>query len=382
MINLKQPINKEEEKILLLLASVEGVGEKTLRAVLAYRAKTAQSLVNIYHYSSWPVELFFSQKTWQAVKQLKFLDKTPDQYYEQLHNLAITPIFVWDKIYPALLRETAFAPTILYCKGQLNLLQAEIFIAVVGTRKITNYGRRATESLVEELVKLGATIVSGFMYGVDTVAHKVALKHHGSTIAVLGFGLDQMYPASQAYLFDRMLRQSALFISHFPIGVKARPGNFLQRNQLVAGLSQAVVVTEAGFPSGSFSTAQAALNEGRTVCAVPGPFDSEFSQGTKWLINEGATLVVSGSEVLSEIGLSFKFIKNEQHKKQKMNKKIEQLPATAKIVFESVSSGHSQMDELLFKTKLEMSQLTVVLTELELEGLILKKGDCWQTVVY
>jgi len=371
-------LNDQEKQVLLWLASVDGVGEKTLRAVLAWRAKTAQNLLEVYQHSAWPVELFATRQAWENVSHLHSTGFSPENYQQKLHSLDLKPLFVWDDLYPTLLKETAVQPTIIYCRGKIELLAEKIPIAVVGTRQITPYGRKATSYLVEELVALGAVIVSGFMYGVDVVAHQAALNCGGKTIAVLGFGHDQMYPASQASLYQQMLQQNALFISHFPPGVKARPGNFLQRNQIVAGLTRAVVVTEAGFPSGSFSTAQAALNEGRTVCAVPGPFNSEFSQGTKWLINEGAVLVTAGDQVLSEIGLSIKNSKNEHRNTGDLSKKIDQLTELEKTVFETILTQDGEMDQLILQTQLSLPQLTAILSELELKGLIFRSGDYWQ----
>ncbi len=376
-MNLSDP----EKQIFIALASIEGVGEKTLQNILSWCEKSGESLEKCWQRGSWPETIFFSRSTYQrycdVVGQASFVKNVS----ERLRELQITSVVKGEAEYPKLLKEVVGAPSILYCRGELSQLSCSVPISVVGARHMSAYGKRATQVIAAELIKVGATVVSGFMYGVDVTAHLAALDAGGGSIGVLGFGLDQMYPNSQRELFYHLLSRKMLFITQFPPGTQARAGNFLQRNQVVAGLSWAVVVTEAGFPSGSFSTAQAALDEGRLVCAVPGPFDSQYSQGTKWLINEGATLVTSGSQVLTELGFPV-YVESERTSGSGSEKNLSVVVAglseKEKLVFEAVIKQTGEMESIIKQTNFTAPELAALLTELELKGLLVTVGDTWQ----
>lgn len=175
-------------------------------------------------------------------------------------------------------------------------------IAVVGTRRVTPYGRRVTEKLTRELVDAGFVIVSGLMYGVDTVAHETCIARGGTTIAVLGYGFDAPYfPTSAAGVANKILMSGGCLISQFEPGVRAIPQNFPQRNQTIVDLSLGVLVTEATPKSGSLLTARLAGECGKEVFAVPGPIDSPYSEGTKELVNLGAKLVSSIRDIVDEL---------------------------------------------------------------------------------
>lgn len=178
-------------------------------------------------------------------------------------------------------------------------------IAVVGTRKITSYGRMVTQKITRELVLEGVTIVSGFMYGVDVCAQQTALHAGGRTVGVLGYGFDHISPCNHEKTMLEMLSQGAVFITEYPPWVSGSPGTYPQRNRIVAGMSLGVVVTEAAKRSGSHITARMAFENGREVFAVPGSITSPYSVGTKELIKEGATMVGSGREIMEEIGLGY-----------------------------------------------------------------------------
>lgn len=175
-------------------------------------------------------------------------------------------------------------------------------IAIVGTRYVTAYGRKVTEKFTKELVEAGFVIVSGFMYGVDAVAHETAVDCGGKTIAVLGYGLEApYYPVSHARLAQKLLANGSCLVSEFEPNVTAIPGNFPRRNRIVSGLSLGVLVTEAGTKSGSLITARLAVEQGREVFAVPGPIDSPYSEGTKELVNLGAKLVTTIRDIVDEL---------------------------------------------------------------------------------
>lgn len=178
-------------------------------------------------------------------------------------------------------------------------------VAVVGARNMTAYGEQVTSALAGGLSRCGATIVSGFMYGVDCAAHRAALENNGTTVGVLGYGHDFVYPENQKELMQEWLEQGMTFVSPFAPSVAPRRGNFPARNRVVASMSHAVVVTEAAEKSGSLITASYAAQEGHVVCAVPGPITNPYTRGTRELINQGAALVAGAEEVLLEIEANY-----------------------------------------------------------------------------
>lgn len=203
-----------------------------------------------------------------------------------------------DEEYPKSLREIHDPPLALYVRGKIEARDKHA-IAVVGTRHPTHYGREWAERLAFQIAGAGFTVVSGLAEGIDTAAHRGALKGKGRTLAVIGSGLDCIYPPSNIELAGIVSEHGAL-ITEFPFGRKPDKTTFPVRNRIVSGLSMGVLVVEAGFKSGALITANQALEQGRSVFAVPGRIDSRASQGTHKLIKEGARLVASVDDVLAE----------------------------------------------------------------------------------
>lgn len=223
-----------------------------------------------------------------AVRQIDLLQK---------HRSTL--VSFWDEDFPARLKTLADAPVTLFVKG--SVLGADKFsIAIVGTRQPTTYGTMVTERLTADLVSRGLTIVSGLARGVDTIAHRAALKAGGRTLAVLGSGLDQMYPAENRRLAEEVADSGAVLTEYF-FGTKPDAPNFPRRNRIISGLSLGAIVIEAGEKSGALITASMALEQGREVFAVPGSIFSAKSVGAHRLIQEGARLVHSADDVLSEL---------------------------------------------------------------------------------
>jgi len=214
-------------------------------------------------------------------------------------------IITWkDKAYPKKLKNIYAAPPLLYCLGNIKLLKKPS-VAIVGSRQITNYGKQVTEKLTREIVDLKIVIVSGIAKGVDSVAHKTCLDSNGQTIAVLGSGINIVYPDKNKWLYQQIIKKSGLIISEFPPNTPPKAANFPQRNRIVAGLSKVVIVTQAKIKSGSLITARLAADMGIDVVAVPGPIDNLFCQGTNWLIKQGCSPITSVND------LSF-LLKNNQ----------------------------------------------------------------------
>lgn len=226
-------------------------------------------------------------------------DDAVDQQ-QRLLNAGARLISIHDESYPSRLREIFDPPLVLFAMGRTALLNSHA-LAIVGTRRPTPYGLAATERLSADLAKAGLTIVSGMARGIDTAAHKAALAEEGDTIAVLGCGVDVLYPADNRKLYQELAARG-LLISEFPLGAPAYPQNFPIRNRIVSGLSLGVVIVEGAQHSGSGITARLAADQGREVFAVPGNITSKVSWGPNLLIKAGvAKLVQEWTDVTNEL---------------------------------------------------------------------------------
>ncbi|UQZ32128.1 DNA-protecting protein DprA [Paenibacillus sp. PK3_47] len=282
-------------------------------------------------------------------------------------------VTIFDEEYPALLKETQQPPWVLYYRGNLALASRPA-IAMVGTRVPTAYGRKAGEMLAEELSRSGLTVVSGLARGIDSVCHEAALRGEGSTIAVVATGLDKVYPPENREL-ERRIAGDGLVISEYPLGTKSHPGLFPQRNRIIAGLSLGTLVVEADSRSGSLITADAALEAGRDVFAVPGPLTSPKSRGALELIKQGAKLVTGAADVIEEYiaylpgkiakpgGLSPFCVENEDLQAEK------KLTSEESQLYHILHQGPFTLDELLGRTGWDFGHLHSVLL-----SLIIKKA--------
>ncbi len=217
--------------------------------------------------------------------------------------------------YPKILKvalkelQLSLGPKKLYYRGNWDEKIFENCLAVVGSRRLTYYGRKATEQIVTQAAASGITIVSGFMYGGDEAAHSAAVKCGGKTIAVMPCGIDLIHPPSQKKLYREILDTGGLIISEYPGFTQPQTFTYIQRDRIVAGLSKAVLVTEAALESGSLITASYAKKFGRKIFAIPGPITSEVSQGTMKLIKEGAEPIADAKDILDFFKITLKFSK-------------------------------------------------------------------------
>lgn len=226
-----------------------------------------------------------------------------DSYYFRLKKLGIEAVCLEEDSYPKLLKEIPDAPFVIYSKSIKGIKSiADIKgIAVVGTRKMTEYGKTVTERFTGELVARGFAVVSGLAKGVDRIAHETAINSGGVTVAVFGTGLDSVYPPEHQALAERIVESGGALISEFPPGAKITKANFAIRDRIISGLSLGVVVTEASGRSGTMITARFAAEQGREVFAVPGPITSDASRGTAELIKKGAKLINEVEDILEEL---------------------------------------------------------------------------------
>lgn len=288
----------------------------------------------------------------------------PDKEMEKLAKLKIKVLIFPDKSYPKLLKEIADPPGVLYFRG--NLDQEELVLAIVGSRKYSNYGKKVASEMAYKLASNGLTIVSGLALGIDSFAHEATLLAKGNTIAVLACGLDSIYPVSNIRLGDKMLANGGAIISEFPLGTPALNYNFPIRNRIIAGLSLGTLVIEAAQSSGSLLTATAALDYNREVFAIPGEIYSENSEGTNKLIKLGAKLVTSYKDILDELNF-------EEKKGFERVKKI--LPdSPEEDILLRLLGKPTFIDELVKKSSLNTAQVNAVLIQMELKGKVQNLG--------
>lgn len=226
----------------------------------------------------------------------------PDKYFNRLNRLNIKCITINEKQYPSILKETPYPPAVIYVKGSIKPKDKKA-IAIVGSRKMSIYGKEVAKRFSKELTSSGFTIVSGLARGIDSEAHKGAIVAGGRTIAVLGCGLDRMYPPENAYLAKRITEKGAV-ISEYPLGHPVFPYNFAARNRIISGLSKAVLVVEGKRKSGTFLTVGHALDQGKPVFAIPGQITSPLSEAPLYLINNGAIMATSPQDIVDELGIT------------------------------------------------------------------------------
>lgn len=228
---------------------------------------------------------------------------TLEKYAESLEKKDIHYLFSNTEFYPKLLQSVPSRPYVLYYKGNASVLYSEKAIGIVGTRKVTDYGREITQKFSEELVHQGFVIVSGLAFGVDGIAHTTTLDKSGKTIAVLGSGVDICTPVEHKRIYERILENNGCIVSGVVPGERPNKGSFPARNRIIAGLSSGILVTEGAADSGALITADYARKFNRPVFAVPGPITSDVSKGTNNLIKSGAVAITDSGEILDRLGI-------------------------------------------------------------------------------
>ncbi|MBM4305505.1 MAG: DNA-protecting protein DprA [Deltaproteobacteria bacterium] len=282
-------------------------------------------------------------------------------------------ITLQDKDYPSRLRDIYDPPALLYLKGGLKE-EDELAVSIVGSRKTTPYGRWVTEKISRDLVRHGVTIVSGMARGVDSVAHMGAIAGGGRTIAVLGCGVDVIYPSENRNLFTKIIEQGAV-ISEFPMGSPPEGGHFPKRNRIISGLSIGVIVVQASADSGSLITANYALEQGREVFAIPGNVGADGSRGTNRLIKDGAKLVESSEDILEEILPQWR---REKERVEEVKPRGLELSEEERILYEMLGENPLHIDVMIRESGFEPGKVSSFLLNLELKGFISQwPGKCF-----
>lgn len=348
---------------LLALHSIDGLGPIRLKRVLDYFGDPK---------IAWQAERkeFLGLGIPEKVVALfletrKKLD--PVVYSDLIQKSGIKWMTIFDEDYPKSLKEIYDSPVLFYYKG--GILPADRrAIGVVGTRKMTGYGRAVTEKFTRELVEMGFTIVSGLARGVDTQAHKSALDAKGRTLAVLGGGLNSIFPPENTLLSELITNGHGMLISEYPPDYPSLAGNFPSRNRIISGLSSAVLVTEAAQDSGSLITARLAAEQGKDVFAVPGPITSDLSKGPAQLIQQGAKLITCVEDILEELGMEK--VQNEKLKVQNYGN----LSAIEKDILNCLENEQKHVDEIVRELQKSSPEISGALIKMEIAGLVKNLG--------
>lgn len=287
----------------------------------------------------------------------------PAQEYERLLQKNITMLLMGDREYPLLLKEISDPPLMLYLRGNADTLSIPA-VAFVGTRLMTAYGKQVLEHLLFPLIQSGVAIVSGLAVGVDAHAHSLTLAHNGRTVAVLGSGLDAIYPVHNRKLAAEIIQNNGTVVSEFPPAMKPTPYTFPIRNRIISGLSKGVVIVEAKEKSGSLITARLALEQNRDVFAIPGSIFLSNSAGTHNLIKNGeAKLVTSGEDILIELGFQKDTAVSQDMRAIRFDTKNEEL------LYALLSSEPQLLDHIVEKSNFPPSRVGSLLTLLEMKAL-------------
>ncbi|WP_003541171.1 DNA-processing protein DprA [Desulfotomaculum nigrificans] len=285
-----------------------------------------------------------------------------DRVINYLNDIGCSVITIEDDDYPTLLKDIYDPPPALFVRGKLPNHERTA-VAVVGSRKPSPYGLAAAEDIATELARSDIVIISGMARGIDTAAHRGALKGKGTTVAVLGCGPDVVYPKENARLMDKIIEQGAV-ISEFPPGMAPLAWHFPARNRIISGLSQAVLVVEAAEKSGALITADFALEQGRDVLAIPGNITSPNSVGTNKLIRQGARLVTKAEDILEELGLGTLYL-NQISSSPDFN-----FTAGERDLWEVLSYQPMSLEQLVEASKLSPQDTAAAITMLEIKGLV------------
>ncbi|MCD6401209.1 MAG: DNA-processing protein DprA [Anaerolineales bacterium] len=288
-----------------------------------------------------------------------------DRVWAKIEHDRITLLTWEDEDYPQRLKEIPNTPPLLYLKGSLKT-EDDWSVAIVGTRRITAYGREVTAQIASTLAHSGVTIVSGLARGIDAVAHTAALDAGGRTIAVLGCGVDIIYPPENRRLAERIIENGAI-LSDYPPGTPPEANNFPPRNRIISGISRAVIVVEAGRKSGALITARFAADQGKDVFAVPGNIFAPQSRGTNHLIQQGAHPLLDPKDVMEVLDMT---MVNEQR-----NVRIV-LPASATEaqLYQLLDFEPMHIDEITVKTALPIGEVSSTLALMELKGMVRQVG--------
>jgi len=294
----------------------------------------------------------------------KHWEGDPQRELQRIKQIGARLITIFDSSYPLSLKQIYDPPPLLYIKGK-DLPIEKTMIAVVGSRNPSHYGLKVTEEICQGLAMRNIAVVSGMARGIDAAAHWGSLSVKGSTVAVLGSGIDVIYPSSNVKLYYHMADTGSV-ITEFPLGTSPEGKNFPIRNRIISGLSKGVVVIEASLRSGSLITASLALEQGREVFAVPGSIESFKSTGTHFLIKQGAKLVENADDILQDIGET----SSSGHVPSGKTPNLVPLTQDEELIVGILNTYPMHIDEIVRTSRFDSAKVAGILTALELKGAV------------
>lgn len=332
---------------LIRLHHTRGFGNRSLLSAFSSTKDPREIVADFSHYSTVP---------------LSFTKDEAKRTLERIYREKIAVIPFYHSSYPQLLTKIPDPPAILYAKGNMDFLHYKPALAVVGTRNHSSYGKEVCALLLPEISRRGIPIVSGMALGIDACAHEHALRNNGPTIAVLGSGVAIITPIQNSRLYYQIVEHGCI-VSEFPIDFPAAKFTFSQRNRIIAGLSTALLVIEAGEQSGTMITTNYALEQGKDVCVIPGPITSASSQGTNKLLKLGATPITSVQDLLDVFSLT------------EENSPILVTDPQHKLIIDQLRSGTNSLVDIQINTALSIPELSRTVSELEILGFIQRDGE-------
>lgn len=349
----------ENKHYLLALNRIKGVGPRSILNYLKYWPDLA-CMFKLK--ASELIKIGISETIAKSIAEFDFGLLDEDYRWQKGDNCQIIS---WDdENYPKLLKEIYDPPPILYALGNTSILSTPS-VAIVGTRKPSVMGSETAWQIAHELARCGITIVSGLALGVDAKAHFGSLAAFGNTVAVMGTGINRIYPFQNTALYHE-IRQSGLILSEFPLNSPPNAGHFPRRNRIISGLSSSILVIEAAIRSGSLITARFALEQNRDVLAVPGSIKNPQARGCHQLLQQGAKLVTSYQDVLDELGFD-----GYHTKLVEKEKPIDTLAIESGSLVNWIGYEVTTVDQILSRSSLSLSDVLCRLAELELQGIVL-----------
>ena len=357
------PVNNK--LVIAWLNSEKSIGSRTVEKLIEHFGSAEniwnnlnEERKNISYIKDYSIDRLISKKSNFEEKLLCELAK---------ENVEITTIL--DDDYPNNLKNITNPPCILYLKGDRDCLN-NLSVGIVGSRKATDYGKLCADKFAGELSALGITIISGLASGIDTIAHKSAIRAKGTTIGVIGCGINIVYPQKNRELYKEIENTGCAVITEYPFDMEPMASNFPSRNRIISGLSLGILVIEAQEKSGTLITAGHAADQGREVFAVPGNINSVFSAGTNKLIKDGAKPVMHVDDILEEIYE----LRNLKERSVKKEKNYNSLNKTEQDIVKLIAEGEKSFDEISGVINCPVSEILSSLTVLEMKSIIIQTG--------
>lgn len=361
--------NNNSKNLYTALLHRIGCTHRDLKTMILERQFSPENIYDELQNASQKMLVLLGEKKFEKILQnLKKVD--PEKFFQYIDEKNIRIKTLLDEDFPEKIRHIHQIPFIIYTLWSINI--EAISIGIVWSRKNTEYGKNVLRKIFSEIPYQNVSIISGGAYGIDSLAHELALQHHLHTIAVFGCGIDIVYPKTNAKLFEKILELWGWLLSSFPIGSAPESYNFPIRNEIVAGLSDSILIPEAGIKSGTLITASLALDLGKDVFVVPWDIFRETSQGCNQLISTGeAKCTISASDIFEEFqpqiskNLQQNFLKtNNINAPLKKNFHSE----LGEMIFNTIKNGNNTIDSIISATNIPVENLTIELTMLELDG--------------